>query len=235
MAPLSRFASVLAGLIGGAGALGAGCSLVVDADGLAGLADAASSSEGATIIEGGPALDSGDQEATADATAADAPHVADTHAGPNLIADGAFEQGCSWGAYEGTATTDSTARTGTKSCRICTTPTTQDAFTGQDPFTAPPPVIGATYHAVAWVRTAPGAALPPGLSIHVRSSNPMPFQAIESDASAQPGLVVTDTWQKLEISLKTTMNAAEMDVFVGSATAPGACFLLDDVWLERLP
>jgi hypothetical protein len=243
MPQLSRFAPLLAVLVGSASALAAiGCSALVDLSGLStgSAADATTTPTEGGSNEAGPLTDSGDGstgtdgapiDARADADAADP----DPHVGPNLLADHSFESGCTWDAFQGTKATDTTARTGTKSCRICTLDSTTDYFTGQDPFSAPAPVVGATYRAIAWVRTAPGAAVPPGPVLNVRSTNSAPFTAIEGAASANPGIPFTDTWQRVEVTMKATKPAQQMDIFVGSNTVTGGCFLVDDVWLERLP
>ncbi len=235
MPELVRFAPVLALVVGGLGALGVACSALVDLDGLAGPADAASSAEGGTATDGSGPPDSGDKDSTTTDATTDAAADADTHLGPNLLDDSSFEDECTWNGYQGTRSTDSTARTGTKSCRICTAPLTTDYFTGNSLFTAAAPVVGATYHAVAWVRAAPGAALPPGAVLNLRTLYPSPFTGVER-ASTSPSLTpLTDTWQRMEITLAVTKPAAQMDGYVGSDTAPGACFLVDDVWLEKLP
>jgi hypothetical protein len=223
----------MAVVIGGAGALGVGCSLLVGVDGLAGPIDAASSSEGGSTSEGGPTLDSSDKDAPA---TTDAGADADTHVGPNLLDESSFESGCTWNGFQGTSATDSTtAHTGTKSCRVCTSPFTTDYFTGNSHYTNTAPAVGATYRAVAWVRTAPGAAVPPNAVLNLRTLDPSPFTGIEAIATAATGSPLTDTWRSLEITLAVTKAAATMDVFVATNTVPGSCFLIDDVWLEKLP
>jgi len=224
----------MAALGGAAGALVVGCSALVSLDGLTGPADAASApSEASPSPDATVALDSGDKDAS---PATDAAPDADTHVGPNLIEDSTFEtKGCTWRSFQGTIATDSTARSGTKSCRVCPSPSTTDYFTGGDPFSAPAPTIGTTYHASAWVRTAPGAATPPGAIFFMRTSNATPFTQVEGLSTDTAVLPFTDTWQKMELTLKVTKAAEQMDIFVGTDTAPGACFLIDDVWLERLP
>jgi hypothetical protein len=113
-------------------------------------------------------------------------------------------------------------------------PGTTDYFTGGDPFTAGPPVVGTSYHAVAWVRKAPGAATPVGALLFFRTSNATPFTGIDG-ANTGPALPFTDTWQRLEITVKSTKPAEQIDIFVGTDTVPGSCFLIDDVWLEKVP
>lgn len=235
MPELVRFASVMAVLAVGAGALLGGCSALVDLDGLSGPADAASSGDGASPLDGGTPTDSGDKDSTATDAAADAGPDADTHVGPNLLDDSSFENGCTWMGYQGVSTTDSTARTGTKSCRICTAPLTTDYFTGNSNPTGTAPVIGAKYHAVAWIRRASGAAVPPGAALNVRTFNPSPFTTVESTSTLPSVIPFTDTWQRLDVTLTVTQAAATIDVYIGTDTAPGACFLIDDVWLEKLP
>ena len=88
---------------------------------------------------------------------------------------------------------------------------------------------------MAWVRRAPGASTPVGALLFLRTSNATPFAQVDGANTGPMALPFTDTWQRMEITMKSTMPAGQMDVFVGSDTVPGACFLLDDVWLEKLP
>lgn len=215
-----------------------GCSAIVDFDALVGPNDAATGdgSSGAPGTDGSASTDgpTGDAAAAPDGTDGTAP---DTHVGPNLISNGTFETGCApWGAFQGTIVEDSTARTGSKSCRICTKPTTTDYFTAGDGYTAGPPIVGATYHGVAWVRTAPGAATPPGIYLHMRTSNATPtFVGLEGPSTPDPGIPIDATWKKIELTMKPTMAAQQMDIFIGSVHQPNVCFLLDDVWFEKVP
>jgi hypothetical protein len=243
MPQLSRSASVTAAFAVAAGAFAAGCSLLVDSGGLVGPADAAApfSEGGASPDSSSGGLDSGgtDSSTTTDGPVIEGdgsgPNPDPEHVGPNLLADNSFESGCTWNAFQGTISTEvGTAHIGTKSCRVCTEPGTTDYFTGGDPFTFGPPVVGVTYRATAWVRTAPGANTPPGAVMQLRTSNPSPFASIESANTSVAGLPFTATWQKMVISLKVSLAAAKVDVFIGTNTAPGACFLIDDVWLESL-
>jgi hypothetical protein len=230
-----RSASVMAVLVGAAGwVLVVGCSALVSVDGLTG--PAASADADAAPAEDGSPLDGTPTDATAtDSTTTDGAADADTHVAPNLLDESSFENGCTWNGFQGSSATDTaTARTGTKSCRICTSPTTADYFTGNSNFTDVGPVVGATYHAVGWVRSAPGAAAPPGgVRLTFRTLDPVPFTPIEG--SATPFISFTAAWQKLEVSFTVTKPAANMDVYIATDTAPGACFLIDDVWLEKLP
>lgn len=245
MPQLTRFASLTAALVAAASALAVGCSVLVDVGGLAGPADAAAapSSESGALPDGSSSgLDSGGKDATATTDGpviegdGGGPPDANEHVGPNLLADSSFESGCTWNSFQGTIATESgTARTGTKSCRVCAAASTPDYYTGGDPFTGGAPIVGATYRATAWVRTAPGAVTPPGAIFFVRASNAVPFTTIDSANTPQPRLRFTATWQKLELSLTSTAPAGSMDIFVGTDTAVGSCFLLDDVWLEKLP
>ena len=245
MTQLARFAPVTAALVAAASVLAVGCSVLVDVDGLSGSLDAAAT----PISEGGSSGDanSGGLDSSNDArVGADGPIIegdgggglpeANEHVGPNLLADSSFESGCSWSSFQGSIATESpTARTGTKSCRVCASPSTPDYYPGGDPFTGGPPVVGATYRATAWVRTAPGSATPPGALLFVRATNSSPFASIDQANTPKPGLPFTATWQKLQVSFTSTAPAGQMDIFVGTDTLVGSCFLIDDVWLEKLP
>lgn len=239
MPQVARFASVTAALVGACAAVSfAGCSALVSVDGLAGAADATPTpaGEGGSGLDGSSSRDASDAGAASDApTTTDAPPDADTHVGPNLLDDSSFEGDCTWNGFQGISSSDPTARTGSKSCRICTSPTTTDYFTGNSHYTSAAPLIGATYRAVAWVRKAPGAPSPGPAILNLRTLTPSPFTSIENTATDLPGLTLTDTWQRLEILMLVTKSASNMDVYVGVDTAPNSCFLIDDVWLEKLP
>ena len=200
------------------------------------LVGPSSGSEGGVIVEAGDAEGSGpagDASAEPDSPLdRDAAPDGDTHVGPNLVPDGTFDSVCPLGTFQGTVASDGTARRGAKSCRVCTLPATPDYFTAGS-FASSGPAVGSTYHAEIWVRTAPGAATPPGILLHLRTSNDAPFVQIQKSMTSPR--TIDATWQKIEITLQPTIAAARMDLFFGSDTAVGACFLVDDVWLERLP
>ena len=224
-------------LVGSTCAIASGCSLLVDVDGLAGVAADASVPTDASATTDAKVDATNDASATDGSTPDATPDAVpdpNAHVGPNLLEDSSFETSCSsFSAFQGSAVSDPTARTGSRSCRVCTDPPPVDYFTADAKATVSP-TRGATYHAVAWVRTAPGAATPPSINISARTYSNPPFQAIESTTSPSP-VVPTSTWQKVETTLTIAKAAPEMDIFVGTGSAPGACFLLDDFWLEKLP
>ena len=219
------------------------CSLLNSTDGLAGgpggsdgdaasTADTGAESDGAASTSDGGTSDGALVDGAIDAGDAGS----DALSGPqNLHPNGTFETGIApWGAYQGTVASDSTARGGTKSLRACTRDGTLDYFTADDGSALGGPVMGATYRAEVWVRTAPGAVVPPSVALWIRSANYTGgFQSIETDNNDGPPL--TATWQKLSVTLKITKPAERLGIFVGADQATNACFLIDDVTLVRLP
>lgn len=213
-----------------------GCSLLTSLEGFssgspdagpAPLADAATESGAET---GTPPTDGGvDGAIPTDATV-----DTGTDAGPppNIHPNGTFEASLDpWGAYQGTIAPDATAHTGARSLRVCGG-TNVDYFTADDNSALVGPSIGATYRAEGWVRTAPGAVTPPSINIFLRTVDlSRGFEVVE--LGQNEGAPLTSTWQKLSVTLKVTKPAERLGVFVGADWVAGACFLLDDVTLQR--
>jgi hypothetical protein len=168
-----------------------------------------------------------------DATAADATNPVDA-ARPNLHPAGDFTEGCTgWYPYMSTHAASTTARSGPRSCRVCSKDVPDDVFTADDTgFLTPPP--GARYRAEAWVRAAPGSPVPSGgVALHIRTFQSSPWMQFDQASSAS--IDVDDTWRRLEIELTVTTTDKRLNVYVGGETEPGVpCFLVDDVHVERL-
>ena len=214
----------------GTGASLAACGcwvLSADLDLIGGTATVESADAGARPLpseSGTP--DTGAPDASADSS--DASVV-----GPNLLPNGTFEDGTDpWMVHQAKLSISKTARGGAQSMLVCDD-ASPDYFTA-DVYAADPPVVGATYRASIWVREAPSSPRPPGVQLHLRTSNPgPPFMGIEAVTTTEM-VLVDDTWRKLEVELSTTKPAAKLDVFFGSDRLAGACFLVDDVRLERV-
>ncbi|MBS2018661.1 MAG: hypothetical protein JST00_37690 [Deltaproteobacteria bacterium] len=213
-----------------------GCSLFTSLEGLSGGGgDGGSpiSPDAASVAEAG----STDATTSTDASStSDADEDAGSDAGPappNVHPNGTFDTTLDpWAAFQGTASKDTTARTGPFSLRACGK-AGFGYFTADDGSAFEGPVLGATYRAEAWVRTAPGAAVPPVIKIFLRSASFTPdFTSVESTEADGPAL--TSTWQKLSVTLKLTKPAQRLGIYVGADYVPEACFLLDDVALQRV-
>jgi hypothetical protein len=212
------------------------CSLLNSVDGLTGGAGPALVPEGGE--GGGGGLDAtSNGDAVSDA-AVEASLIRDAgdEAGSNLHPSGTFEgPTCDpWSGYQGTVEKVTDARTGTGACRICTSPTTTDYFTADDKGQGGAATVGASYRAEAWVRTAPGKAVPGASSLFLRSFSTAGGQFTSLELENSPKKPLTDTWMKLEATLTITKPGGTLNIFVGADTNPGACMLLDDVYLERL-
>jgi hypothetical protein len=206
------------------------CSLVTSLDGL-------TSATGA--LEPDAAMLDGMSEASNDGAAADARSdtVVDAgdEAGVNLYPDGGtFESSCDpLKGFHGTVTPTATAHGGSKGgCRACTGPTTTDYFTADDGAAFGLAASGERYRARAWVRTEVGMPAPPDLNLHLRT---VVFPAYQVIADVTSSTVPIDaSWKQLEV-VSTVTTASNINVFVAATHAPGACFVVDDITLERLP
>jgi len=209
-----------------------GCTLFVDMSGFSSGGDQrdAGQTEDANLAS---SIDGDDKDATqAPNDVIDAMHDAGVTP-TNLLPSGGFEDGCgTWAGFQATLSSDPTARTGSKSCRICMDPGVDDVFSASDDGAIEHPPIGALFRAEAWVRTAPGAAAPPDAALLARTFNAAPFTEIEKNQGASSA--VGETWSKVEATLKINLVADRFHVSVGASAAPGACFLVDDVVVERV-
>ncbi len=157
---------------------------------------------------------------------ADAP---EEDAGPNLLKNPSFEDGCTWGGEGVSVSVDTTARTGKQSCRVCVQPGVDAAGGVQLLFNAVGPFPPATYVFTAWTRATPDPdGGPPPSSIE-------PAVILErGDAStvasgSSPGQGVGATsWQQAATMVTSTSEAAAV-VELEIAVHDGNCFLVDDV------
>lgn len=159
----------------------------------------------------------------------------DDAGGPNLHPRGTFEDGTcdGWTSYQGSLSPSTVAHTGTASCMACTAPSTADFFTADDIGSPGPAVVGATYRAEGWVRTAPGKADPGLATIILRNYALDPtFRSLESSGS--PDGALDTQWRRFEATMKITQPGGTLNVFIGAQHRPGACFLLDDIVVRRI-
>lgn len=167
-----------------------------------------------------------------DATSADGGALVDTGASASLHPNGTFEVSCApWEAFQGDAThVTADARTGTGACRFCTDGS-GTYFTADDGGSFGAPEVGAEYQVEAWVRSVDGKAVPPRVTVAVRTRDAERTQ-IENGAGtlATP---LSPTWQRMTAKLLVTKPANQLAVVVGADRSSNECFLLDDVVLVR--
>ena len=205
----------------------AACSLT-SLDGLTSPASAAT--EGGSVDGAFDAsLADGVSDAPIDVSKLDAGDAAGVNLYPR---GGTLDTSCEpFVGFQGTVTPTSTARTGAGACRVCTNPMTTDYFTADDGGEFGAVAVGERYRARVWVRAEVGAPAAPGVTLHLRTVTP-PFNTVTNDMS--PTASIDATWKQLETTTTVT-EASRVNVYVAAGHAPGACFVLDDVTLERLP
>lgn len=217
--------------VAGTSLAGTACSLTTSLEGLSStviVVEANADASGAT--DGTASTDDGSTRADAIADAGDAAGA------PNLHPRGTFETGTcgSWVGFQGTVAQDSNARTGSGSCLVCTGPMTTDYFTADDNGAPGPAVVGATYRAEGWVRSAPGKPNAGPVRLFLRNFTVVggTFRGLESSASASSE--VDAQWRSRATTLTVTKDGGKLNVFVSADHRSGACFLLDDVTVRRI-
>lgn len=152
---------------------------------------------------------------------------------PNLHPNGSFETGCApWAAFQGTMThVTSGARTGVGACRFCTNGS-GTYFTADDAGSFGKPVVGAEYAVEAWVRSVDGKAMPPRVSLALRTRDTTKTKV--EGTQVELGTALSTQWQRMRTNLSVTKDAAELAIVVGADRSADECFLLDDVTLVRV-
>ena len=224
-------------------AVGAACSACSLLTSLDGLSDGAALGVPADAHTDGTATGATDAPSEAMTVVDAAQHDVDAgsitdandDAGPNLHPNGTFESGtCDpFGGFQGTVDVVSTAHTGTGACRACTLPQTTDYFTADDNRAPGPGEVGATYHVQAWVRTDPSSPPPMDVSIYLRNATLVNGTFTEHGESMSAPVTIDATWQRIETTYAFT-QAGNLNVFIGAGTAPNACFIFDDVLLQKV-
>lgn len=213
------------GLLASLAAALTACSLLTSLDGFTGPDAAGADASTSTTSDGEPADTSSDR--------ADAPLVdAGDDAAPNIHPQGTFEgSACDpWDGFQAGVAISSTARTGNGSCRVCTRAGVAGDFATDDEDATGAATVGGTYRARAWVRAAPSAPIPGPVFMNFRTRTPGMVQ----ETSISKDVTVTTTWQLLTTTLAVT-KPGTLDLVIGPATAPAdACFLLDDVTIQRV-
>lgn len=223
----------IAGLIAGLAIATSACSLFTSLDGLSGGSAAVPfDGAGADVAVAADVLTDSDVGSTLDVRDADA----GDDAGPNLHPQGTFETGsCDpWVSYQGSLDFASPGHTGSGACRACAAPGATSIFSGDDNGASGDAVLGATYHAEGWVRSAPNAPAPPNVALFLRSDTLQNGNFVQLELNESPEAPIDATWQRFETSLDITMPGGTINVFIAGPAAAGACFLFDDVVLRRV-
>jgi hypothetical protein len=151
-------------------------------------------------------------------------------AGPNLLTNGDFENGCAGWAVNllGTmAVGDPLARHGSESCRVCRVSLDGGyEFVNYATLTSVPP---GTYVFEAWVRSAPDGGPPPS-SIQSRVSVLDKKGMSLKDGPTSPGITVTDVWS-MTSALVTFSGDGGAQLAVLLLVTGGQCWLVDDARL----
>lgn len=186
-------------------------------------------------VDGGvpPLVDGGEAGALRDAEA----DAADAGERPNLHPQGTFDTvGCgTWGNYLATLTAATPGRMSAGACRVCATSQgAKEFFTIDDNGLPGAPIAGARYRATAWVRPAPGAVTPTYAMLHIRTFGFDPDFTTYEQADPVAAVPFTTDWMPLSVELTIQQARGKLNVFLGAPGAVGACFLVDDVRLERV-
>lgn len=201
----------------------AGCSLFTDLEGFTSPRGGSTASNDAQAEVG-----------SVPSTLQDASLDSGPSLGPNLLIDGDFEgtgETCgSWSSFRGHEASDTVARSGSASCRVCGDETT-GGFTvdplGSGVANALP---GETYRAEAWVRTAPGQPVSGSIAIVHRIYDGDEEKDVVYSFRVEP----SGDWQRIELT-HTARVAGRIEVYIQAvASAAGQCFLVDDVTLNRV-
>jgi hypothetical protein len=184
--------------------------------------------------DSGPPTDAPSTDvATADAATIDGPSedAPSTDAGRvNLFQNGDFELGCaSWTATDSDPDIDTTARSPTRSCRVCSNASVGYALLGNAPVTAAP---GARYVAEAYLRAAPDASIAMGMKATLLLTQGPTGGTVESGQQTS-GPMLDNTWRLITAFIVITQDAGtNLRLDLASGTA-GSCFLIDDAVLYR--
>lgn len=221
------------------GALLSACSLFSDLSGLA-SEDASSSDASAAappLDAGGVASDSGPGVGFPPGNEAGPAEGGGVPA--NLHPQGDFAAGCGdWGAFQGSLQPSVLGHDAAGSCRVCVDQTgVASYFAIDDGGLGGPPEAGATYRATAWVRSAGvnGLVAPSYVTINLRTFERTPaFTTLEQQNETSKTPLQGASWVKLAIQLKVEQARGQLNVFLAAPGAANACFLVDDVRLERV-
>jgi hypothetical protein len=148
----------------------------------------------------------------------------------NLIANGTCDvDTASWRPFQGTVSLSTTARTGAHSCMVCGAGLADFTMDDIEP-TVASAAPGESFLGQAWVRTAPGAAIPTQTYLEIRD-------ATTESAEASNFVAVDATWQQVTLVHAVATTTQPVELFIaGKTSAPSTnpCFLVDDITLVRV-
>lgn len=152
---------------------------------------------------------------------------------PNLHPNGTFDVGCQgWFPYNATLAADSTAHSGAGSCRVCSTVTSSDVATIDEAGVLVPVANGGVYVASAWFRVPDGVSGPSSgvkITLVTRAQGGADLDTQQGSLSA----IDATSWTQLKVQLTATQDAAKLRVWAGGKAQTSACFLIDDLRVER--
>ena len=152
-----------------------------------------------------------------------------------LVENGGFENGCEpLFTSNGALTSDTTARTGAKSCKLCRTPGGEPSLYLYARLGNVNPKAGDIYDVSAWMRKAPGVDSGGNSLIAIASLDST--GSVNGDgASANGPDAITDVWKEAKVSwtvAKADGEIARVDIGLPSA-ADNVCFLIDDLTVTK--
>ena len=179
-----------------------------------------------------PSSDGGNPgvESSTDAPIADSPSDGSTGADAgyvNLLENGDFEllKCGAWTSTNGSLDVDTTARTGMRSCRVCST--TAVAYWLETVVTRAVGV-GERYIFEAYLRAAPDAS-----AESVTKANILVNNGNLENGPTSSGPLVGDVWRPINAVITIAKEGGVSLTAKISGVTPGTCFLIDDAVLYR--
>lgn len=156
-------------------------------------------------------------------------------ANTGLVENGGFENGCdTLFTSNGALTSDSTAKTGAKSCKLCRTPGGEPSLYLYARLGKVNPKVGDTYDVSAWMRKAPGSESGGNSQIAIASLDSTGSPTGDGTTGNGPD-AITDEWKEAKLSwtvAKADGQIARVDIGLPSA-ADNVCILIDDLTVTR--
>ena len=152
-----------------------------------------------------------------------------------LVENGGFENGCEpLFTSNGAMTSDTTAKTGGKSCKLCRTPGGEASLYLYARLGKVNPKVGDVYDVSAWMRKAPGAESGVNSAIFIAGIDST--GSVNGDGANGNGPdAITDTWKEAKLSwtvARADGEIARVDIGLPSAAA-NVCFLIDDLTVTK--
>lgn len=155
--------------------------------------------------------------------------------GTNLAENGGFENGCGGPLFftNGEMSSDATAKSGGKSCKVCRTPGGEPSLYLYARLEVKPKA-GEVYDVSAWMRKAPGIESG-GSSFIAVGGLDSGDSSNDDGASANGPVAVTDEWKEAKVTwtvAKDGADRARVDIGLPQAD-DGVCFLVDDLVVTK--